>query len=1498
MNALIVLLVSLAAAAHAVPAYVPHGKEVTYKYSVDVKSELMMPAKYASVFGIDCRLRVKHYAGDPNWPNSYYVELTNVMHRLYNGPTRYNEHPNVTLLPVPEIARSIESPFVIVCNEHGQLVGLKFVGPEREWSKNIKRAIASMLQLDMVHIFAQSPVKSHSFISREETIHGWCDVSYNVHPKIQDSSVDTNELVVTKIHEPLNCTKFSYLTFNNIEHNNSCQIPEENGMTTASRRVFEIEHHGQEILIKKLIGHSVINYFPWLAKAEAHYLLTNQTLIFDDIKDTRDMQATNDQIDRRITFSEPTTNYDVTGDLDDTQGRHQIKSKDDIDKVKKMLDEAASYLKENHMEQRQPEWKHGQTINRLLYTMGRMSLESLVKVFNDVESATDKKAVTMKNIFLGMVPNVGTTAACLFTRNVIQRKTVSDLTAVAMLSKLPMNVKHPSEQLLRDMEALLRLDESVSVDVRKASILCFSTLVHKTYKNGTYTPLLDFYLNHFNDGFENSPTREMKMTYLMALRNTGVPKILDLLEPIVRGDVVVSENPHMFRVYAMWAIKNVAVEFPTRTHDLLWPVLSNVTLPVSVRIVAYEVLMHQLPYTNRLMDVYWFMVYENNEDLYNYHVETIKGLASSSNPCFRPVQELARKILRFTRMRNVPGPLSTKYHVDSFDETYGHSEAIKVSLIVNRKSGLPYIGTVNLLSSVARKPASRLGVHWYIEGLPGVMKETMNKIFGSAVKGVIKQNVRGLITETAKNIKAIGPFKIQLVLTTLNDNVVTVLHYDQDTWWEVFDKLNWWKQCITEHSKQINAQNVYYDDNYEMHVPTDFGVPAVLATKSPVLDSLKLNMVCSKEMNLTKMQLKMKYQEWTHGEYFMSIYNPIADTWHAIRRTGTRDIVIPHDLTIVYNNVSNSIKITTPRLPMNEYSTVGLLTQAKNYVTVRDETDALTKSCPDCSHIQNVTGVVSNRTHVHDIHSKDNGLRYYLGIYNCEGHVTPLPIAHWYNAIAFDRSEPMNFQTYVRLLMRLRQKVKNDMISSQHASCSNLIKVEPSVVYPASQVDCTAKINIRDTPGDKLHALEAIKVDIRSTMDTKGHRNVSIVQWDANVVVHMSPGHELNRMHTELTRTIPGEKNLKICIDGRKDYSHIDTDPLNVTDTNKKTHMKVTIVAGETTENKCVHDQMDVTVNVIGEMSQEQKHHTQHEHIAQVCHDHMNDPDFHTEEMHVPKTWECIREAVLHSTLRKYTANVELKKVPSFVAKDTNVMQTLLQAFYIDHMNYTGELTLPGNAKMHLDYSTVTPTVDLVALRSTHSYHIIQLPFGDMVWNKLMDNVNFPMPMLTQYVDDTSKQCTVYSRVRVAFNNSIIREKVSNAWTVLSGHESDTENMFKISVQGLPNDRLAMLCKIRKHKIEIEPTDSKVIVKVDDVQIPNHENGVLVPKGDLETYVMKLTANYGHLIIQSKWAPLSIFYTPNSVTVLVTTELRGSVYGLCGSMNSTEIPKMHTPLGH
>lgn len=202
----------------------------------------------------------------------------------------------------------------------------------------------------------------------------------------------------------------------------------------------------------------------------------------------------------------------------------------------------------------------------------------------------------------------------------------------------------------------------------------------------------------------------MKMVYLMAIKNVQVGNIEKLLEPIIRGEVMISENPHHIRVQAIWTIMKAVADKVEYTHNLLWPILVDVTQPLNVRIVTYDVLMSQMPNMQRMMNIYWFMIHEQNNHLYNYHYTTLKGLANSVDPCLMPVREMARKVLHFTRMRPVTTHLSFKHFFDYTDPVYEHSASWKNAWVLDEVTGMPLAGYFEHYTSVARKPVDKVGV--------------------------------------------------------------------------------------------------------------------------------------------------------------------------------------------------------------------------------------------------------------------------------------------------------------------------------------------------------------------------------------------------------------------------------------------------------------------------------------------------------------------------------------------------------------------------------------------------------------------------------------------------------------------------------------------------------------------------------------------------------------------------------------------------------------------
>lgn len=213
----------------------------------------------------------------------------------------------------------------------------------------------------------------------------------------------------------------------------------------------------------------------------------------------------------------------------------------------------------------------------------------------------------------------------------------------------------------------------------------------------------------------------MKLVYLKAMGNIRHNLVFQLLSPIIRGEISITDHPDRIRYHSISAIKKSLVldgsHRSNKMYELLWPVLTNTSLPLQIRMEAYDVVftMHQTPTMRRMMSVYWLMVYEKNEHLYNYHYTNLKSLANSVDPCMRPTSEMARKLLKFTRVRNVRHhELSSKIVMGYYDSKYQHGLTVKTALQLNELSGLPQGFKLFLYGNVGRKPFQIGAVSFWI----------------------------------------------------------------------------------------------------------------------------------------------------------------------------------------------------------------------------------------------------------------------------------------------------------------------------------------------------------------------------------------------------------------------------------------------------------------------------------------------------------------------------------------------------------------------------------------------------------------------------------------------------------------------------------------------------------------------------------------------------------------------------------------------------------------
>lgn len=208
-----------------------------------------------------------------------------------------------------------------------------------------------------------------------------------------------------------------------------------------------------------------------------------------------------------------------------------------------------------------------------------------------------------------------------------------------------------------------------------------------------------------------------KIVYMMALRNIGY-NVYDYLAPIARGDTdfyvdVMIEKREKYQIAAMWAVaKSISKDY-SRTYELFWPILANVSLPLSTRITAYELLVSRNPLLdmNILMRVHELMDFEKNEQLFNYHYTTLRSNSESTNPCMQFHAEMMRKVWRLTKPRKIYGiALSAVNVYDYYDPMYGHGKTLKMAADFNENSGIPQTGYVEMTSTNSRRPKPTFGV--------------------------------------------------------------------------------------------------------------------------------------------------------------------------------------------------------------------------------------------------------------------------------------------------------------------------------------------------------------------------------------------------------------------------------------------------------------------------------------------------------------------------------------------------------------------------------------------------------------------------------------------------------------------------------------------------------------------------------------------------------------------------------------------------------------------
>lgn len=905
--------------------FAPWDKELVYHYKALVKAGTHLPVPHGSVFHLEGDLHLQ--ANN----NSTHVKLNNLKYVLHNGDVHHDEEHKE--LPLPKEVEDLEKTFKVVYNHEGKAIGIATEKHEKEYSRNIKKAIASVLQLH--HSEIKSDVRHHAFISWEHSIYGPAEVNYNV-------LAHHDWVEVHKMQEIPNNHLWRHSIVN--RHELECDIHADEPASSDSQRKYHLhkQEDGKNYIVKHIEASGGIYGYYFEGQSDVHHIFANQTFHLKHSSGiSQQLHVKDEHFEHDLTYNmhDDGTNDDTIS-LDISGGRKHVSVEHILPKIHERLQDVVDYLSKHHVHLSTPDHKKGQAINRLHRLLLHLKVDHLKHLHENIK---DKEEI--RKVFLQILPLVGTSSSVSLIKHLISNKLVSGNEAVNLLEHMPHHVKVPTKKLLSELEEILHWDEKIDKQIRATAIIAFGTLVHRVHKHEHIEKRNsalehDQDLEHHHHHHHEIPSVEehyekyvqlyvnkLKQSqnyvehsiYLSGLHNMKLPSVAKHLKPALREPWWAD---HHHKVLVLWAIHPSDGD---EAFEIFWPHIVDHHEHPEVRITAYHRLMESNVTKSRLLNVFWHMQHESDVELYHFYHTHMHSLAHELMPCKWQVHMHAKQLLKYLKPSR--HGLSAHHIVHYVDPKYHFGGSLD-GMFIKTNSSITVKGHIVDHAHRRYLKGDRISTYIKVHGL-----KDCHKLFGLYGKEDNK------LSNLADVIKQVYLFKnnpnIHIELAVLkHSKVLNKYHFDAKD-----------VHLLTEILKNLlihpNGKSdivIDYQAYEKLFVPTDLGFPAIIDRINPVVEKVHKHSSHEDVPNGISLHIDNHYQTWSHKRLGVSFYNPILDVYQGILRLHAYDSIVPIYADLSVNSVQKSAKLSV-KLHDNEpeKDVLGLRNHISSVVYVDDE---------------------------------------------------------------------------------------------------------------------------------------------------------------------------------------------------------------------------------------------------------------------------------------------------------------------------------------------------------------------------------------------------------------------------------------------------------------------------------------------------------------------------------------------------------------------------------
>jgi GC-rich sequence DNA-binding factor len=1290
-------------------------EEVVYKYYTDVRTAVLDPHIYASQFVMRADLHIRNDKSG----NGTVFWLEHIEVYAYNGEKAFYDHEIEHWSPLPEESKDFFKPFYVGYYESGLAHEIMFMKDEPEWTINVKKAIASLVQLDWTKVTKEAKKTPYAFHTYEYTIYGKCDVSYEIIPH-------ETEYIVTKYMDPKHCDGHVEQLYTNIVPT-QCHADHDESYRTPNKKIFHLTKDG---ILKEIKSSAHILMYPFKHQDNIQVVSVNQTIEFVKyVKPEKQMDFNTFQVYYPLKFMKPHVDENVYVP-DITFGRKHFDVESHVPKVKEMFYEAVEYLQSVPINSDVPDTKQGLVMNRILRNMKYFDVKHFEAVFALLQKGTAPKDVLALELFYKMLPNIGTRPVALFIKNIIAEHKVKDYIATSMLYTLGVNMHVPTEKLLTELEEFIHWEDKVKPEVWHAAVLSYGTLIYETYHEHESDEHVEKYIKIYYNKLKEAKTYEAQLIWLQGLANIRIGSVYELFRPIVLGEPVFKYDRHL-RVHAIWNILEPLQDKHIEAFETLWPVMADKDLHIELRVASLKAIMRTAS-VSQLSYIFQHMQEENCPHLYSYFYTAVKSMAHSEIYC-----DLRTNITTFAEQveqyfQNSPVHVGTSAWVrDYHDEDYDYGFSVYGNSIANEKTNEINQVYMRFNTFISNNFYNNLAVHFKFEGIEFPLETVLSDLFSFSA-----DTFKGHLLKRTDE-----PVHVEIIITH-HEQVVFVKYFDEAALKDLF---------AIDFIKMVSMMKyqftfLQYELQGEVTLPTDFGFPAQFYVHMPYIVHYKKEVPIFKPDEHEVVVKTNKFLRiWRHGEYGVKVYNPMVALLQGARRVLTLDVNIPISLQLTVNYDTKSVKFAWEKHTNDAYNVFGIKTHVSTQVlSIPDKTfDILTLSCKDCHQYVTVTRgeEFKHDTELFDSHTRFNGKQYHLTMYDCE--YTPQEMkSHGmsFSPMSYDFLSEIGHIPFKKVMVHMWMWMHKNAYIAPHGSCGLVLFARPCPIHGHPEhYEFTFKFdkemidhhdNVIEHP--ELHhvVVPNEKHIIKVGIVTKDHDEKIITEYQGDIGFKHMHGNLFTDLEIHFSRKIHGDNDvLNWCFEHEKTFLHDKIDG----------HYKFWY--GHSHKHECVKDDFNIQIEFEGVKSKEQ------------LEEHVHHDDLHTYtecQPHLP--WDPVNETTYdcmyaHTTVRHYWYFLSYQHVPKAFEYYFENLWHWFKISYAPHFEYNPEyFTGEHNAVVEMIYPVAyhEPVAHVAVNFDGHTYTFEDFPTSNYWWFAQPESVDIPLFFrYAKYLNEYSV-CSIY----------------------------------------------------------------------------------------------------------------------------------------------------------